>query len=256
MEVNLLSKTGIDEDAVLSIRAGSVRRQAQINSGRPFRFAKGIMEENPLKIDILKQVGSAYLVMKPGEDRYKVYFGEDVKMDLELELKKIDGEVPQEPEEGSKKTEAAAGAKDAKEYLESHKVLQFVQAVLQTVIKEKPENPYDYMARHFMNGYEAHEAAEKVTKKVESPKAPKAEAPVEAAPAVEAKTEQPAEAAPEAAPVAAEVPAPAEVNAEVPADLPAQIPEVPAAPEVKAETPAEVKATEAPAATPEVFLQH
>lgn len=32
---------------------------------------------------------------------------------------------------------------------------------MQTVIKEKPSNPYDYMARHFMNGYEAHEAKAK-----------------------------------------------------------------------------------------------
>eukprot|EP00439_Symbiodinium_sp_Y106_P048990 s1132_g6.t1 len=41
MEVNLLSKSGIPDDAILSIRAGSMRRQAQLDSGRDFFRASG-----------------------------------------------------------------------------------------------------------------------------------------------------------------------------------------------------------------------
>jgi len=41
----------------------------------------------------------------------------------------------------------AKAAKEAKEYLENHRVMQFVQTLLQTLI------PFSYMSRHFINGY-------------------------------------------------------------------------------------------------------
>merc|ERR1719316_1422611 len=50
----------------------------------------------------------------------------------------------------SKKDSSAAGAK---EFLEQHAILEFVQAVLHTIITERPKDPYMEMARHFMCGY-------------------------------------------------------------------------------------------------------
>merc|ERR1711920_464356 len=95
--------------------------------GRPFRFPKIGMEENPLKIDILKQVATAYLVMKPGEDQYKVLFEND--MHCEMEIKQAEGGAPALP--AAEETNAKGDAQEAKAYLENHQVLQFVQAVLQ-----------------------------------------------------------------------------------------------------------------------------
>ncbi len=40
MEVVLLSNAGIPEEAIVSIRVGSVRRQIPLSSGRSFRFAE------------------------------------------------------------------------------------------------------------------------------------------------------------------------------------------------------------------------
>ncbi|CAE8591123.1 unnamed protein product, partial [Polarella glacialis] len=205
MEVNLLSKLNIDPDSILSIRAGTVRRQAQISSGRPFRFPKISMDENPLKIDILKQVGTAYLVMKPGEEQYKVLFaGEMGDMSCEVEVKKSEGGEAVAAKEAAddKKVEASASAKDAKDYLEGHQVLQFVQAVLQTVIKEKPANPYEYMARHFMSGYAKDDQRASVSAAAPANRAPPeppaadtkpAPTPAEDAPAEAAKAAPPAE---------------------------------------------------------------
>jgi hypothetical protein len=64
-EIRLSSAENIPDDTIVSIRAGTVRRQAQLSSGRPFKFPKITMDESPLKIDILKQIGTAYLVLKP-----------------------------------------------------------------------------------------------------------------------------------------------------------------------------------------------
>ncbi|CAJ1428904.1 unnamed protein product [Effrenium voratum] len=262
MEVKVLSKTGVTDDAVLSIRAGTVRRQAQISSGRPFRFPKITLEENPVKIDILQQVGTAYLVTKPGEDQYKVSFEGEFNAELEVQLSQMDGSEPKAEVE-DRKQEAVASAKDAKEYLENHQVLQFVQAVLQTVIKERPSDPFEYMARHFMNGYSAQEAIKLCAKKEMTAAQPAPADPLPEPAAAEKKTEEaaPAEAAKETPAVepqaAAEEPA---AVAEMPAPEPAAAEEkikeaapmeaakeMPAAePQAAAEVPAAVAETPAP----------
>jgi len=118
------------------------------------------MDEDPLKFDILKQIGTAYLVIKPDEDQYKVVFQspEIANMACEVEVKISaggDSAAAANEDAEDKGKEASASAKDAKDYLEGHQLPQFLQAALQTVIKEKPADPYNYMARHFMSGYNA-----------------------------------------------------------------------------------------------------
>jgi hypothetical protein len=247
MEVALVKPTNLPEDAILSIRAGTVRRQAAVNSGRPFRFPKSAeAEAAPLKIDILKQVGSAYLVLKPGTDQYKVLFPKDPSgMELEVKVIKLDGAAAAAAtaeKEVEDPKEAANGAKAAKDYLEQHQVLQFVQGVLQTVIKEKPDDPFDYMARHFKGGYDGSAPP------TPAPPAPITEAkPAEApAPAEEPKpTEAPAPAAEEAKP--AEVPAPAAEVAKPAEAAPAATTEEAKPAEAPAPAAEEAKPAEAPA---------
>lgn len=40
-------------------------------------------------------------------------------------------------------------ANDAKEYLEAHKLLPFVRAMLQTVVRDRPTDPYNFIAEQF-----------------------------------------------------------------------------------------------------------
>ncbi|CAJ1338007.1 unnamed protein product [Effrenium voratum] len=182
--------------------------------------------------------------------------------ELEVQLSQMDGSEPKAEVE-DRKQEAVASAKDAKEYLENHQVLQFVQAVLQTVIKERPSDPFEYMARHFMNGYSAQEAIKLCAKKEMTAAQPAPADPLPEPAAAEKKTEEaaPAEAAKETPAVepqaAAEEPA---AVAEMPAPEPAAAEEkikeaapmeaakeMPAAePQAAAEVPAAVAETPAP----------
>lgn len=158
----LVSRGNLAEDAILSVRAGSIRRQAVISGGRSFRFPRSSAKENPLKVDILQQVGSAYLVLKPGEDQYKLKFA-DGTLTCEVSVKQLENDDASDWD-FDKKADASArggGAKDAKDYLEQHQVLPFVQAVLQTVIKDKPKDPFTYIANHFLSGYGQGEARTK-----------------------------------------------------------------------------------------------
>jgi hypothetical protein len=152
MEFCLATHDGLPDQAIISVRAGGVRRQAPIARGAPLKFPRISMEENPVKIDILRPVSTAYLIVKPGETKYKVAFDGGDGMSCEVELRADQGGEAVKDEKP-----VAGNTKDAKDYLEEHKLVQFIQALLQTVIKDRPENPYEYMARHFLSGYAAGE---------------------------------------------------------------------------------------------------
>jgi len=68
MELHVVDSEGIPEGCVLSIRAGSTRRQAPVTADRPFRFPTTVNEAVPFKVDVLEPVASARLILRPGEE--------------------------------------------------------------------------------------------------------------------------------------------------------------------------------------------
>eukprot|EP00411_Alexandrium_monilatum_P061729 CAMPEP_0175535284 /NCGR_PEP_ID=MMETSP0096-20121207/24118_1 /TAXON_ID=311494 /ORGANISM="Alexandrium monilatum, Strain CCMP3105" /LENGTH=256 /DNA_ID=CAMNT_0016838073 /DNA_START=136 /DNA_END=904 /DNA_ORIENTATION=+ len=198
MEISLFAHNNLPEGSIFSIRAGTVRRQAAVSNNRPFRFPSKPMD-SPLKVEVFKPVGTAYVVLRPGEEQYKVSFKgmEEAPMSCEVHVKPVqDGAAPLPPAEENVK-ESSTSAKEAKDYLEGHQVMQFVQALLQTLIKDKPTDPYSYMARHFSNGYEPSEQRAPVP--AAAPPTPGA---AEKAPPPAAEPEADGNAAAEAAPAA------------------------------------------------------
>jgi hypothetical protein len=155
MDVTLLSTAGLAEDAIISIRAGVTRRQGAISSGKPFRFPKATSEaDNVMKIDIMQKVASGYLVLKPHQAegrQYNIVLDEKQGISCEVEVKVAEGEdmaPPVAPEEST-----AVKAKDAKDYMDKKGLLAYVQGVLQVVVKEQPEDPFSFMAKHFLSDY-------------------------------------------------------------------------------------------------------
>lgn len=69
MELHVVSTEGIPEGCVLSVRAGTTRRQAPVAADRPFRFPTQVHEATPFKVDILEPIASARLIFRPGEER-------------------------------------------------------------------------------------------------------------------------------------------------------------------------------------------
>jgi len=158
VEVVVVSKTGIPESAIVSIRAGPVKRQAPATSDKPFRFAKGETKDNLLKFDILQVVGTGYAVLKPFEDRYNVSL-KDGEMSCEVDIKHV-GEGGASPAAAAAKQPDAAkptstfSVQNAQTYLDDHGVLQFIQGMIQALVKERPADPYKYMGRQILNGYD------------------------------------------------------------------------------------------------------
>eukprot|EP00929_Paragymnodinium_shiwhaense_P107758 TRINITY_DN7411_c0_g1_i1.p1 TRINITY_DN7411_c0_g1~~TRINITY_DN7411_c0_g1_i1.p1 ORF type:complete len:248 (+),score=69.53 TRINITY_DN7411_c0_g1_i1:74-817(+) len=69
MELQVVGTEGIPDGCVLSVRAGSTRRQAPVAADRPFRFPAPASEALPFKVDVLEPVASARLILRPGEER-------------------------------------------------------------------------------------------------------------------------------------------------------------------------------------------
>jgi len=132
-----------------------MRRQVTTSSGRAIRFPKLSMDESPVKVDILQSVGTAFLVLRPGESQYNLSFncpGDQKPMCAEFvlresEIKKNGDMVKDDLTKPCNKT----AAKDAKDYLEMHRIFQVLQALVEVLIKDRPERPYEYMAEHLIS---------------------------------------------------------------------------------------------------------
>jgi len=151
MEVSVLTNSGLPEGCILSIRSGTIRRQAPVDSGKAFKFPEPL--SNPLKFDLFMPLASGHLVTRPGEEQYKVDFAEGGAMNCELQVKPSDPSSVANVKSGGEELKKDSSAAGAKEFLEQHSILEFVQAVLHTIITERPKDPYMEMARHFMCGY-------------------------------------------------------------------------------------------------------
>jgi len=198
MDVSLLSKRGVPDDAIISIRSGSVRRQGAVSADKPFRFPQNVSESDcVVKVDIMQTIGSGYIVMRPNQadsKQYEVILGDNSDIACELEVTPTSGGGPT-PEAAEDAAAAAKCKQDAKAYLETTGLLQFVQGVLQVVAKQQPEDPFAAMAKHFLSASNAAEppkqpgspksapALAKAVDETPAPASPKAETPAPASPA-------------------------------------------------------------------------
>lgn len=158
------------EDIVLSARFGSVRKQVVASKalGQALCFPKlAADDKDPLvvRFDLLKRSGSAWLVLRPGGERYDVSFDgflEAAGAGLTVRTTTPMPRMPSPPARGEAEVPPAAGAdeddkkrqhkstaQDAKDYLEKHQLAGFFHALLHTVIRERPEDPYEFMAAQF-----------------------------------------------------------------------------------------------------------
>jgi len=152
MEVSLTSSSNLPEGAIFSVRVGNVCRQSPTTRCKPFHFPEHPLK-SPLKIELFQTMGDAYVLLRPGEMQYKVNFPMG-RAAAELHVRLVEGGAKAaEPQQ----VDLTKISMQAKEYLESHRVMQFVQALLKMLIKERPADPFSYMSRHFTNGYEPNE---------------------------------------------------------------------------------------------------
>mmetsp|Transcript_81091 Transcript_81091/g.241623 ORF Transcript_81091/g.241623 Transcript_81091/m.241623 type:complete len:339 (-) Transcript_81091:108-1124(-) len=169
MELEVLRHQGIPETSIVSIRAGGTRRQAQLSQlDRPLKFPSGPESVNTFKIDVLDLLGTARLAYNPTESEYCLTLdpaGDSSPPNMELVFC-----VRRPGEAGSAARSSAVAGKDAegaegdaatddektrdqkkemaaREYLDKHGLTTFMQFLMQSLMKDKPADPYSFLQK-------------------------------------------------------------------------------------------------------------
>lgn len=152
MEVLVTETIGLPDDAIVSIRFGTTRRQAPLETvaTHPLKFPTSLEAvAEPLKIDILAPIATTRLVLHPSEDQYRIGFEQSDDMLIGLNVKTTSGTDKPEISSSGRPTSATPKFQDAaasaRDYLEEHGLLRYVQSLLHAVIQVKPKDPYSFM---------------------------------------------------------------------------------------------------------------
>jgi len=151
MEISLHDAKGIPDSCIISIRAGATRRQAPLETVRthPLKFPSPTESCcEPLKIDVLQPIATARLVLHPNKDGYCMVLDsqDESFMQLGLGIHNTNS-TDKEPANTLATTKYQDAATSAREYLEFHGLLRYVQSLLHAVIQVRPKDPYDFMMK-------------------------------------------------------------------------------------------------------------
>jgi len=168
MELALFETAGLPDGAVLSVRAGNTRRQAPLPLQGPLRFPNLPFNAKQLKLDVMQTLGSAkcelkaakelesYSVLVDMSDGGRARIGFTVREQPNLcgkraaELKqadKQDGAVA-DADTNVASSEKTWAATDTRQYARGHNIPNFVQEMLQMVLRDKPDAPFSFMAEY------------------------------------------------------------------------------------------------------------
>lgn len=169
MELTILDYMGLPEGSILSVRSGPTRRQSPLPCPAPFSLPGGPW---PLRIDVLGLLGKT----APGITLNPI--GEDCLVKLPLEGKaghkmsvtlqvhdttpgaarpkttpdlvrrgQLDADAAGATASSLKRRGAEA---DARAYLDKHRLHEFMHALFELLLRERPEDPYKFMADRFV----------------------------------------------------------------------------------------------------------
>lgn len=154
LQVSLRGAEGIPEGSIISFRAGNKGRQVPLRFDQTFTFPVTKENANPFKIDVFSQFGRARLTLRPAETLYRAEIDSPLGGSLgALELEVRDtaererhykNPSPPQPTRVSKRAQRSVLAS---RYLDEHGLLTYMQGVVQSVLHDKPADPYDYMIR-------------------------------------------------------------------------------------------------------------
>lgn len=170
MEVSIFEAAGLPEGAILSVRAGSTRRQAPVPLSGPLRFPNLPFNAKQFKVDVMQTLGSSKVEINANKEleSYSVSVdigsGQQARVGFTVreqpslcgkracELKQVDKYpegILEEPSPVQLPPEKARAALDSRSYAREHNIPNLVQEMLQHVLREKPDSPFMVMSEYF-----------------------------------------------------------------------------------------------------------
>jgi cAMP-dependent protein kinase regulator len=168
MEVTVVETGDLPANTVISFHTGSIRRHALVEKNKAINLSY-VTGSEPIRVDLMSQIGSHTFDMVPGQDVYDVPINSaeassnDVKLKFQIRdaaaaadarAKKAAEQTPgqtdndgfdsQSPVSPSRKLQTALMMRS---YLDNHDVLRQMQELLQDMVTNRPEDPIDYMIK-------------------------------------------------------------------------------------------------------------
>jgi len=179
--------------SILSIRIGSTRRQVPLQMNKRMAFAKGVDEAAHMQVDVFTRVSSSQIIIEPRQQVYQIATDQEGFSGVTLRLSELGASqarsgAPQQRdsnrvygknspgigEDASAEEKLERVRRNAEEYIEHFGLRQALQDMFQSVIKELPEDPFDFMqallgenaAKFFDQTYKMQSTESKVVEKI------------------------------------------------------------------------------------------
>jgi hypothetical protein len=146
--------------SILSIRIGGTRRQAQLQMNKRLAFAKGLDDAKHMQVDVFTRVSSSEIFIEPTQEVYQVATDTEGFSGLTLRLCSagaLQAKPKAYPRDGYPEISSGTGEdvsaeeklekvrQDTETYIEYYDLRQALQGMFQSVVKDRPEDPFDHM---------------------------------------------------------------------------------------------------------------
>jgi len=148
LKLESLDFNGSSNDTYVAIRVGESQKLSRLSALRYFKFPQNALGERKFgKVDVFKKVGSASIGIRSDPNMLvqdlSVPCGEGPPMNFRVTL-----ESPAVPvaDKAAVKESTSKAVAEAKRYLVEHNLEMLVSDAMQSVLREKPANPAQFIA--------------------------------------------------------------------------------------------------------------
>eukprot|EP00929_Paragymnodinium_shiwhaense_P113484 TRINITY_DN81777_c0_g1_i1.p1 TRINITY_DN81777_c0_g1~~TRINITY_DN81777_c0_g1_i1.p1 ORF type:complete len:612 (-),score=87.11 TRINITY_DN81777_c0_g1_i1:349-2184(-) len=164
MDLSVLETTGLPEGSILSVRSGPTRRQSALPCSAPFKLPAGPW---PLRIDVLaslaRSLPGASLENLDKDNTCRVPLEARDSRQMSVTVKVFNtagGTRPSTAPAGNQKEGEDADMDgsplkrrdteaDARAYLDRHRLHEFMHALFELLLRERPDDPFTFIAERF-----------------------------------------------------------------------------------------------------------
>mmetsp|Transcript_127440 Transcript_127440/g.368988 ORF Transcript_127440/g.368988 Transcript_127440/m.368988 type:complete len:194 (+) Transcript_127440:71-652(+) len=159
MEIIVVETGNLPADTIISFHSGGVRRHAQVQMNKAISLSSAVSSE-PVRVDLMSQIGSTTFDMVPGQEIYDVQIGSEGRsMRLKVQIREAPSRSGTDPDVSSGVLSLDEGelngpgspsrklqtALSMRSYLDNHDVLRNVQDMLEELVINRPADPLEFM---------------------------------------------------------------------------------------------------------------
>jgi len=156
LRLDAVEEDGMPKDCFVSVRVGDTQKLSRLAQSRVYRFPQG-GDRHYGKIEVFRRIGACNVDVDPSVDGLREVsidckdagFG-TLGLKIAVDAESATKDKPAEETAEAAKKDKGQKVKVAKEYLNKHGLEARLSQAMQAVLREKPENPAEYLASRLL----------------------------------------------------------------------------------------------------------